>query len=53
MPTLLPSIVEGLENVLLEAMKVRLPAMPSFYLTENFFDTIPVKEVLSLSLFFL
>eukprot|EP00026_Physarum_polycephalum_P013594 Phypoly_transcript_14011.p1 GENE.Phypoly_transcript_14011~~Phypoly_transcript_14011.p1 ORF type:complete len:248 (+),score=43.30 Phypoly_transcript_14011:28-744(+) len=44
MPNLLPSIVEGLENVFLEVLKVRLPAMPSIYLTENFFDTIPVKE---------
>jgi len=44
LPTLLPSIVEGLENVFLEVLKVRLPAMPSLYLTENFFDTIPVKE---------
>jgi hypothetical protein len=44
LPTLLPSIVEGLENVFLEILKVRLPAMPSFYVTENFFDTVGVKE---------
>jgi len=42
--TLLPSIIEGLEKVFLEVLKVRLPAMPSLYLTDNFFDTIPVKE---------
>jgi len=42
--TLLPSIIEGLEKVFLEVLKVRLPAMPSLYLTDNFFDTVPVKE---------
>jgi len=44
LPTLLPTMLEGLEQVFREVLKVRLPAMPNIYLTENFFDTLPVKE---------
>jgi len=42
--TILPNILDRLESVFLEVLKVRLPAMPSIYLTENFYDTVPVKE---------
>jgi len=43
-PVLLPTMLDTLEKVFLDVLKVRLPAMPNIYLTENFYDSIPVKE---------
>jgi len=44
MPVLLPTMLDTLDSVFLDVLKVRLPAMPNIYLTENFYDSVPVKE---------
>jgi len=39
------SLIEKFEGILMEIFKVRIPAMPSYYVTENFYDTVDASEV--------
>jgi len=38
-------LIDRFEDVLKDIFRVRLPAMPNYYITENFYDTIGVSEV--------
>eukprot|EP01111_Echinosteliopsis_oligospora_P011851 TRINITY_DN3_c1_g1_i1.p1 TRINITY_DN3_c1_g1~~TRINITY_DN3_c1_g1_i1.p1 ORF type:complete len:231 (+),score=69.76 TRINITY_DN3_c1_g1_i1:139-831(+) len=42
--TIATDVLNRFEAVLLNLFKIRIPAMPSFYLTENFYDTISVGD---------
>jgi len=39
------SLIDAFEGVLRDVFRVRLPAMPNYYITENFYDTIGASEV--------
>jgi len=42
--TIATDVLNRFELVLINIFNVRIPAMPSFYLTENFYDTISVGD---------
>jgi len=41
----LVSLIDKFGEILMEIFKVRIPAMPNYYLTDNFYDTVGASEI--------
>jgi len=41
----LPELIDKFEGILADIFRIRIPAMPNYYITENYYDTVGASEI--------